>query len=87
MFCGFCIVPTNFFLGLDFQLDTESEAGSRSSTLQPPSSRHLPFSEPQTVDQTGPTAPDQLSTSDHGTGSRVLNSENQSTCVCICVCS
>ena len=96
MFCEFCIVPTAnfFFLNLDIQLVTKSEAGNIPSTPQPSPSCHPPSSESQTVDRTerdepldGPTAPDQLTTSDHGTGSHVLNSENQSTCVLFNMCS
>ena len=92
MFCEFCIVlTTNVFLGLDVRIVTESGTGSRSSSLQHPSSHHPPSSESQMADRTerdenldGPTAPNQLSDTDHGMDSHVLNSENQYMCVCVC---
>ena len=92
MFCEFCIVlTTNVFLESVVRIVTESGTGSRSSSLQPLSSHRPPSSESQTANRTerdedldGPAAPDQLSTSDHGTDSHVLNSENQDM---LCVCT
>ena len=81
------------FFELDVQLVTRSEEETIPSTSQPPSSRHPPSSESQTADQTervedldGPAARGQLSDTDHGMDSHILNSENQSTC-CVYVVS